>query len=584
VAGLIGGRLAWWQVIERGWLEEMARQQLEQTAVLPAERGEIVDRSGVLLATSVELKSVFATPPSIDDPESTAALLAPVLGLEVDALRARLDGDDAWVWLRRRVDPAVSARVADLHLPGVGMLTETKRVYPVAGVSPGTTLAAQVLGFVTEQGGQYGVEGAEDDLLAGLAGTVTADGDVIGRQIADSARLLKQPVDGSDVQLTIDAGLQHLLEATMWRTMQRNGAKGATGVVMDVNSGAILALASFPSFDGNSYAEIEPGLFTNPAVSRQYEPGSVMKAFTIAAALDAGAITTSDRFNDDNNLRLSGVRIQNADRYTSPNGHGPITAGDVLKLSNNVGAARIGLTLGGQGLYEAFRRYGFGTPTGIEMQGEATGVVWDPSGPNGSGDLTTAQNSFGQGLSVTALQLAAGYAAIGNGGTLVTPHVIAGWTTPDGTFHPAEHPAGERVMQEKTADTTLNLLVDAVDDGIAQAAAVPGYAIAGKTGTAQIAGPVQERVRVGTDAAGQPVYETRTVHRYIDGWIDSSFIGLMPASQPEVVTLILVHRPSTWGRYQMAERPDDLFRGLAPQILDYLAIPPDRPAQPVAGG
>jgi len=585
VAGGIGVRLAWWQVIERDRLATMALHQLAQNEEIPAERGEITDANGVLLATSVELSSIFATPPDITDVESTAAILSRAIGMPVEELRTRLASGDPWVWLQRRVEPAVAQRVRDLHLGGVGMLPETKRVYPVDGVSPDSTMAAQLIGFVNVDGvGQYGIEGGEDTLLAGLPGSVTAQKDVIGRQIADSVYELRQPVDGADLRLTIDAGLQHLLEATMWQTFQRNAAKGVTGIVMEVDTGAILAMATFPTFDANRYAEIAPELYVSPAIARQYEPGSVMKAFTIAAALDADAITTSTTVTDDNDLRLADVRIQNADRYTSPYGHGELTAGDVLKLSNNVGAARIGLLLGRGRLYEAFRRYGFGSPTGIELAGEATGVVWNPDGPNGSGDLTAAQNAFGQGLSVTAVQLAAGYAAIANGGTQVTPHVVAGWTSPDGTYHAVEQPPGERLMREETADTVVQLLTDAVDDGIAQAAGVPGYAIAGKTGTAQIAGPVTEQVQIGTDASGAPIYETQTHHRYIDGWIDSSFIGIMPASNPKLVTLILVHRPWTWGRYQIAQRPDALFRALAPQILDYLAIPPDRPAQPVAGG
>jgi cell division protein FtsI/penicillin-binding protein 2 len=585
IAGGVGTRLVWWQVVERDRLATLALQQLARQEEIPAERGEITDANGVLLATSVELKSIYATPPSIEDPESTAALLAPMLGLSVDTLRDRLDSDDAWVWVRRRVQPAVIDRVTALELRGIGMLPETKRVYPVTGVAPGTTLAAQVLGFVNTEGvGQYGIEASRDDQLAGLPGSVTAQEDVIGRQIADSIRQLRPPVDGSDLSLTLDSGLQHLLETTMYESFRRNAAKGVTGVIMDVDTGAIRALATFPSFDANSYAVFDPSLFTNAAVSRQYEPGSVMKAFTIAAALDAGAITIRDRFKDDNNLRLSGVRIQNADRYQHPYGHGPITAGEVLQLSNNVGAAKVGLALGREGLYEAFRRFGFGSPTGVDIAGEAAGVVWNPDGPNGSGDLTAAQNAFGQGLSVTAMQLAAGYAAIGNGGTLVTPHVVSGWTTPDGTYHPVEQPPGERIMKRQTSETVLKLLTSAVDDGIAQAASVPGYSIAGKTGTAQIAGPVTSRVRTGTDANGKAIYETVTRHRYIDGWIDSSFIGLMPASEPKLVTLILIHRPATWGLYQMAERPDDIFRGLAPRVLDYLAIPPDRPQQPVAAG
>jgi len=361
---------------------------------------------------------------------------------------------------------------------------------------------------------------------------------------------------------------------------RRNYAKGVTGVVMDVKTGAVLALATFPSYDANQYSSLDESLFTNPAVSRQYEPGSVMKAFTIAAALDAGAITTHDKFRDNNDLELGGVRIQNADRYTYPYGHGRITPGDVLKLSNNVGAAKIGLTLGRERLYQALRRFGFGEKTGIEIAGEAPGVVWNPDGPNGSGDLTAAQNSFGQGLSVTAMQLVAGYAAIGNGGLLVTPHVVAGWTTPDGTYHTAEQLAPERIMRQETANTVLRLLTDAVDYGIAQPASIPGYSVAGKTGTAQIAGPITQRVRTGTDRKGKPIYKKVTHYGYISNWIDSSFISLMPASNPRIATLILIHRPAVWGLYEMAERPDDLFRSLAPKILSYLAIPPDRKQGP----
>lgn len=583
VAALIAGRLAWWHVVERDRLAAMALQQLAQNQQIPAERGEVTDATGVLLATSIEAQSIFATPPTVVDVESTAALLAPVLGMPVEELRSRLSSTESWVWLERRVDASVSDRVTMLDLDGIGMLPETLRVYPVEGVAPGTTLASQIIGFVNADGvGQYGVEGAEDAILAGLPGSVTAQEDVAGRQIADSVYQLVRPVNGSNVELTIDAGLQHLLEARMFETYERNAAKGVTGVVMDVNTGAIRALATFPGYDANDYSATDAELFQNPAVSHQYEPGSVMKAFTIAAALDADAITTSDTFVDDNNLRLANVRIQNADRYTYPYGHGKLTPADVLKLSNNVGAAKIGLALGRDRLYEAFRRFGFGTPTGVDMSGEASGVVWDPDGPNGSGDLTAAQNAFGQGLSVTALQLMAGYAAIANGGTLLTPHVVAGWTTPDGVYHPAEEPPGERVMREATANTVLDLLTDAVDNGIAQPASIPGYAVAGKTGTAQIAGPVTERVQTGTDARGKPVYAVQTHFTYIDGWIDSSFIGIMPATNPQLVTLILIHRPATWGRYEMAERPDSIFKDLAPQILDYLAIPPDRPVDQVA--
>ena len=571
-ATAIGARLVWWQVAQQSWLAEMALHQLAQHEELPAERGEITDVNGELLATSVELQSVFATPPTIDDPGLAATILASVLELPADELRAKLDSTDPWVWLKRRVSPEVAERIRSLDLRGVGMLPETKRVYPVEGVADGTTIAAQLIGFVDVDGhGRYGVEGGENAILAGTPGQVSAQEDVIGRRIADSATLLRDPIDGADLTLTIDAGVQHLLELEMLDAYTKNSAQGVTGIVMNAETGAVLGMASYPSYDANQFATTEGERFANPAVARQYEPGSVMKAFTIAAALDAGAITTRDTFLDDNNLQVRGIRIQNADREKHPYGHGEITAADVLALSNNVGAARIGLTLGGEKLYDALRRFGFGSPTGIELIGEESGVVWHPD--QASGELTTAQNSFGQGLSLTPIQLVAGYAAFANGGMLVTPHVVAGWTDPEGSFHEAEQPPQERIMREETAETMRELLTNAVDNGIAQRAGIPGYTVAGKTGTAQIAGPVDV-----TNDAG----ETVQVFQYIPGWVDSSFVGLLPAGDTKLVTLILINRPAGAGGPQMPDRPEWVYADLMPQILDYLAIPPDRPLEPVA--
>jgi cell division protein FtsI/penicillin-binding protein 2 len=572
LATAIGARLVWWQVFEREWLADLARHQLAQEQTIPAERGEITDRNGALLATSVELQSVFVTPPTVRDPGLAAALLASVLDMPASEIRARLNSDAPWAWLKRRVPTDVAERVRDLDLRGVGMLPETKRVYPMRGVDAGTTIASQLIGYVDNDGaGRFGVEQAEQAMLGGVAGAVSAQEDVAGRRIADSVTLLQDPIDGRDLQLTIDAGVQNLLEEVISETFRKNRAAGATGVIMDAETGAILGMASFPSYDANAFATTDGELFSNPAVARAYEPGSVMKAFTLAAAIDAGVVDTSDTVVDDNNLRLNGVRIQNADRADHPWGHGPLRPADVLALSNNVGAAKFGLKLGGEKLYDAFRRFGFGMPTGIELVGEQSGVVWHPD--DASGDLTTAQNAFGQGLSLTAVQLVAGYASFANGGSLVTPHVVAGWTDPDGSYYEAEHPAPERIMRRETAETMVDLLTNAIDDGIAEGASIPGYTVAGKTGTAQIAGPVKEK-----NADG----ETVEVFRYIDGWVDSSFIGLVPAGDTKLVTLVLIHRPAGAGGRYMPDRPENVFSRLMPDILDYLAIPPDRPEQPVA--
>ncbi|MDQ4036328.1 MAG: penicillin-binding protein 2 [Chloroflexota bacterium] len=572
VSMVIGARLVWWQVLERDWLAEMAMHQLAQEHTLPAERGEITDRNGDLLATSVEVQSVFVTPPNIQDPGLAAALLASALDMPASEVRARIDNDRSWVFLKRRVSAEVAERIRGLDIRGVGLLPETKRVYPVDGAASGTTLAAHVLGFVDNNGAaSYGVEQAEDAMLAGTAGAVNAQEDVIGRRIADSVTLLQEPIDGRDLRLTIDAGVQHLLEQQISATFEANRAAGATGIIMNADTGAILGMASYPSYDANEFAVTEGERFANPAVARMYEPGSVMKAFTIAAALDAGAITTSDTFEDDNDLRIGNIRIQNADRSDYPYGHGPITARDVLALSNNVGAAKIGLELGGEALYDAFRRFGFGSPTGIELTGEQTGVVWHPD--DASGELTTAQNSFGQGISLTAVQLAAGYAAFANGGSLVTPHVVDGWTDPDGTYHPAEQPPSERIMRPETAATLVDLLVNGIDNGIAEGAQIPGYTVAGKTGTAQVAGPVKVK-----NAEGETVERWQ----YIEGWVDSSFVGFLPAGDTKLVTLILINRPAGAGGRHMPDRPENVYSRLMPQVLDYLAIPPDRPLEPVA--
>jgi cell division protein FtsI (penicillin-binding protein 3) len=573
-ASAIGARLVWWQVVQQASLSASALAQLSQQEELPAERGEITDVNGALLATSIELQSVFATPPLIADPARTARLLAPVLDISNAQLRAKLGGDRDWVWLKRRITPEAAERIRSLDLRGIGMLPETKRVYPIEGIAQGTTLAAQVLGFVDVNGdGQYGIEGGENAILAGTPGAVSAQEDVIGRQIADSATLLREPVDGDDLRLTLDIGVQHMLEQEIWSTYRMNRAAGATGLIMDAETGEILAMASYPSYDANDFATTDGELFSNPAVARQYEPGSVMKAFTIAAALDAGAITTKDTVVDDNNLLIGDVLIHNADRAKHPYGHGAITASDVLALSNNVGAAKIGLTLGRHRLYEAFLRFGFGAKTGIDLAGEASGVVWDPDGANASGDLTAAQNAFGQGLSLTAVQLAAGYASFANGGLLVTPHVVAGWTDPDGTFHAAEEAPAERIMREETADTMVKLLTNAIDNGIATGAKISGYTVAGKTGTAQIAAPIKVE---GSD--GQLVERWQ----YHAGWVDSSFVGLLPAGDRKLVTLVLIHRPAGAGGPSMPDRPENLYARLMPQVLDYLAIPPDRPPDPVA--
>ncbi len=574
-ASAIGARLVWWQVVQQASLSASALGQLSQQEELPAERGEITDVNGALLATSIELQSVFATPPLIADPARTARLLAPVLDISSAQLRAKLDGDHDWVWLKRRITPEAAERIRSLDLRGIGMLPETKRVYPIQGIAQDTTLAAQVLGFVDVNGdGQYGIEGGENAILAGTPGAVSAQEDVIGRQIADSATLLREPVDGADLRLTLDIGVQHMLEQEIWTTYRMNGAAGATGLIMNVETGAILAMASYPSYDANDFATTDGDLFSNPAVARQYEPGSVMKAFTVAAA-------TRCRSDHDEGHRRR--RQQPADRRRPHPQRRPRDA-SVRSRADHRGR-RAGAVEQRRRGEDRPRRSG---DTSCTRPSSASGsarrpastlrarpAAWSgiPTAPNASGDLTAAQNAFGQGLSLTAVQLAAGYASFANGGLLVTPHVVDGWTDPDGTVHATEQPPAERIMREETAETMVKLLTNAIDNGIATGAKVSGYTVAGKTGTAQIAAPIKVE---GPD--GQLVERWQ----YHAGWVDSSFVGLLPAGDTKLVTLVLIHRPAGAGGPSMPDRPENVYARLMPQVLDYLAIPPDRPPDPVA--
>ena len=250
--------------------------------------------------------------------------------------------------------------------------------------------------------------------------------------------------------------------------------------------------------------------------------------------------------------------------------HGLITPAEVLALSNNVGAATIGLTLGGDRLYDALVRFGFGSPTGIDLAGEAAGVVLHPDDEGASQELTTAQNAFGQGISVTVVQMAAAYAAIANGGRLVTPHVVAGWTTARGRMCRDRRPRHSRSSPGDLGHGARD--ADRRDRRWDREwRAVAGYSIAGKTGTAQVAGPVNVRVQTGTDANGQPIY-VDTRQAYVEGWVDSSFIGIAPASNPRFVMMVLIHRPVV-GRSGIGERLEVAFAQLAPEVFDYFGIP-----------
>ena len=542
VASLVlSARLAYWQTIGRGELLGQATDQVRSDLVLAAHRGVIRDRGGAILATTVELRSLYAIPGRIVDRGATAAALAPILGERPDVLRAALESGGEWLYLRRRLPEDTANRIAALRIEGLGFEKEPKRLYPNGAIG------AQVLGFVNDDGlGQYGVEGRYDDVLRGVPGRLVVERDPASRQLALGLRTGLNAKDGQDLVLTLDLAIQTAAERELAAAVQREKATSGSVVVLDPRDGAVRALASSPSYDPARVAAATNEALRDRAISWTYEPGSTMKAITIAAALDKGVVTPKTSYNDVGYAVIGGRVLSNA--YGKV--YGPTTVAQVLERSQNAGAVFVASQLGAPDLRSYLEAFGFGAPTGVDLAAETTGRVrplaeWYPV------DLGTI--SFGQGLSITPLQLAAAYAAIANGGTLFRPYVVASRRDADGEHRTAPAPL-RRVISSQTAATLRTMLTATVDHGIANAAALKGYSVAGKTGTAQI--PSNDG-------------------RYVDDAFISSFAGFVPAEDPQLVVVVVLERPES---KLLGTLPAmTAFKGIATDALRYARVQPDRP-------
>lgn len=583
-------RLGYWQFVRHDDLVARARDQVTARIEIPPVRGTIYDRTGsVVLATSVERDLLSAFPAQLTGAtdadtaalrESVAAKLVSILGLaptDADALRAKLAAGSAYVVLAHDLTPAqsdaVNAGLADGSLVQVRLEPEPVRVYPLAGGSPGTSLAAQLLGFVNRDGtGQYGVEGRWQDLLAGSPQVLLAERDGSGQPIMENAQTVEPGSPGTSLTLTIDASLQLKLEQEVYAAWVADRAKSVSGVVMDPKTGEILASATYPSYDGNNYAAIaasDPSRFIDPVVSSVYEPGSVFKLLTATAALGSGVVTRTTKLQDQSILRLDGGRafVQNADRGSK----GTITFQDAIAWSRNVVMSKVALMLGpttrqaAAVLYGAWTRLGIGAPTGIDVAGEVAGLVHDPAVTPWQ-QIDLANGSFGQGVAVTLIQLATAYSAMVNGGTLPTPHVVKATgdvptTTPD---------RGRVMTPALSADLTaiMERVVNVVPFYRARTL-IPGYLVGGKTGTAQI-------------------WDSRTGSFRTDVY-DFSFIGFVGRKAPELVIAVQVDqgRPmiNVSGDVENAVESFELFRRIATDAMSTLDLPPVRPApSPSAAG
>lgn len=543
VASLIlAGRLSYWQTFGRADLLARATGQVRSDLVIAAQRGDIRDRNGAILATTIELRSLYALPsriPKADRPR-VARDLGILLGRDATPIRAALESGAEWLYIQRWLPEEAANAIAALKVPGLGFQNEPKRLYP------NDAIGAAVLGFVNDNGaGVNGVEGYYDAILRGTAGRLVVERDPADRDLAVGLREAVAPRNGADLVLTIDLVAQTAAERELALAMQKEHATSGSILVVDPADGSIRALASAPTYDPAAVRLADPEALRDRAIAWPFEPGSTMKAVTIAAALNEHVVKPTDAYADVGYTIVGGRKLSNA----LGKAYGPTTVTQVLERSLNAGAAWVGQKLGAERLIDYFGRFGFGRPTGVDLAGEASGTVrplaeWYPV------DVGTA--SFGQGMSVSPLQLTMAYAALANGGTLYRPYVVASRRDADGEHRTAPVAVSQPVTAA-TAATVRGMLTSTVDNGIAHNAAIAGFSVGGKTGTAQIASQ---------DGS------------YVDDLYVSSFAGFFPADDPRYVVLVVLEKPDS--RLLGTLTATDAFKGVAQDILRYARIQPDR--------
>jgi cell division protein FtsI/penicillin-binding protein 2 len=556
MVGLLA-RTAWWQIAQGANLSRRAAQESVRLLTIPAARGSILDANGVALAVSVTRESVIVDPDLL---RATNAMrpaeqaLSKALGLPVAALASQMDVPGAYVrLLGADGQPLLLTATESAAAQAAIDAANTQGGLVLAPVStreyPDGALAGQTLGFVRQSDGtgQYGVEQMEQSALAGTPGELYTRVGQDGQPLALAPLRQTAAIPGANVTLTLDANVQLWAEQGLANAVQNTAADGGEVIVLDPRTGGIIAMASTTSFDPNAYQYASLNSFSNPAVSDVYDPGSVMKAVTMAAGIQAGVITPQTTFFDPGYVDVAGVRIYNFDR----NGHGEETMTQVLQHSANVGAVFVARRVGAADFYQTLHAFGFGQTTGSGLPGEVRGLRGGGHGENP--ELTLAENAFGESIGVTPLQLAQAYAALANGGALMRPHVVASVTADDGlgattTYAPQ---MAQQVVSPQTAATVTQMLTQSALQSDAHMALLPGYSIAAKTGTS-------------TPYPNDP------------GWTYASVVGYAPASQPRFVLLVKLDHPRRVIFGGDAAGP--LWRALARQLFLYYRIPPNQSA------
>lgn len=538
--GLIG-RLAWLQLVRGEELEEGARENRIREIKVEAKRGDICDRNGKVLVTSVSSDSVGVMPAQVVNPSETAAKLADVLALNKEKIYEKITKKEAFVWVKRKIDFATAQRVRNLKLAGVELISESRRQYNRG------SLAAHVLGIVgVDNQGLGGVELSCEQNLLGKPGKIIVEQDAIGRDIPAALHRLYEPVPGNNLVLTIDETIQYFVERELDKIVDTHRPASAVIIVMDPKTGEILALGNRPTFEPEKWRETPQAVWDrNPAIWRLYEPGSTFKIVTAAAGVAEGVVDANSRFYCPGFIKVADRRI----RCWKAGGHGSQSFEEVVQNSCNPGFIQVGLDLGRERFYKYLNAFGFGQYTEIGLPGEAKGILIPRAKAT---NLDIATMAIGQSVAVTPIQLITAAAAVANGGELVKPQIIRAVKSPEGEVLRSFEPERvRRILPEERAREVKRLLENVVLKGTGINAYLEGYRTAGKTGTAQVVGPTGG---------------------YVAGKYVSSFVGFAPVDDPRLVTLVVVYEPNS-GVYFGSQVAAPVFKAVMEDALRYLGVP-----------
>jgi len=539
--GFVSNKLAQLQIYQHADLLKRGISQHDLCLEIEPKRGDIFDRKKEVLATSIKVSSIYGVPYEIENPKETAQKLAQILNMPADLLEKRFKGQKKFVWVKRKIDDELSAKVEALNIKGIGFLEESKRFYPKG------KLLSHVLGFVgVDNKGLEGLELSLDQYLKGACGYRFLERDAAGRTKSSLTKQSVAPKDGNDVFLTIDEVIQYIAEEELDKVYKEYNAQGAFIIVMDPKSGEILALANRPTYDPNMFFKSEAEERRNRVVTDFFEPGSTVKALVGAAALSEEIVSLDEEFFCENGAYRIGRNVLHDSHPYSK-----LTFQQVIEKSSNIGIAKVSNRLGKDKLYQYMLDFGFGSKTKLGLRGEVGGLLYPPKRWS---KFQTATVSMGQGIAVTGIQLVNALAAIANKGSLLKPIIIRRVEDENGIIILSnEKEVIKEVVSEEAADKITTALKGVVSTkGTARRASIDGFSVAGKTGTAQ---------------------KVKEEGGYSHSDFIASFVGFVPAENPEVAILVVIDTPKPIYYGGVVAAP--VFREVAKGILKYLGVAPD---------